>query len=289
MELFTNDIEQHNDLILSEHNYSKNSLNVFREEANSFDSEEIIEYEEVNINEKSEDIRSFDFAAPSAVFKCPECPMILEDSLRLNRHLKLHQPPLHQCKCCLKKFKRISSVSNHRCDMIDIDMKCPICPEDCKCELDSSSSSPENCKICLLIDFRYFKDYNSHMVQNHNMVIFCKICEANNLTNLRHMKERHEVIIQYKCPQCGKKFTSKNLLNLHLKIHGKRVKLQIQKNMFPQKEWTRTRDPNEVWFRCKFCPLNFRNADNLHKHVAQTHPLNLREHLNKIKNLKFEQ
>lgn len=282
--------------------------------------EDGISYEEVNLLESEKVKLPLPFyvprVKPKTALKCPECPTILEDTLRLNRHMRLHKAPQFQCKNCLKWFKRESTLHNHVCDL-----RCSVCVGVCKCEIDTSS---KNCKICQKIDFRYFSDYKRHMVEFHNEVVICEICEKNKYTLFKHKQQNHKMETHYKCPhcplvlkttelleehkqkhsdifkcsKCTRQFTRKFLLQEHEKLHENPMAFYCKKcdKSFRGKFcltnhlWTihkEVYDKNkevkvynhvdrEGWMRCPNCPLLFRNRDSLNKHADQSHSKSLR-------------
>lgn len=195
-------------LIKEEHNYSKS---YYEEESTYMESDEDgILFEEVNeLTTAYEDT----FKPPNRPFdlslKCPECPMILEDTLRLNRHKKIHIAPKFQCNTCLKRFKRKSSLTKHFCDL-----QCSICEGICECPL---ISDPSTCKICLKIMFRYFDDYKLHMLQYHNEIIFCKVCQSMKNTFFKHKQQNHALVKHYRCPNCLMEIECKEMFANHLK------------------------------------------------------------------------
>lgn len=203
-------------LLREEHNYAK-SYNELEENSSLEVDENGILFEEVSdeLDTDEENYEKFPKMYDLSL-KCPECPMFLEDKLRLNRHRKIHIGPKWQCNTCLKRFKRQSSLTNHFCDL-----QCSICNGTCKCPL---ISDPSTCKICLKIDFRYFEDYKFHMLQYHNEVIFCKFCEIKRNTYYKHKQLKHKLIKHYQCPECLIEISTKELLASHLTKFAKYLK-----------------------------------------------------------------
>lgn len=147
------------------------------------EDEDGVQFKEVELSKVGEKSENFpQILSNCNALKCPTCPLTFSDTLRLNRHKRLHIAPKFQCRNCLRKFKRESMLEKHICDII-----CPSCsPGDCKCQMD--------CIICAKINFRYFFDYKRHMKSHHNEIVVCKICEGNNYTLFKHKQLKHEVL-----------------------------------------------------------------------------------------------
>lgn len=280
--------------ILYEHNYfkwSKFDGENYSEENVSNEiqqDEDGIEYEEVNLfdNEANnqEEIKrvpaKFIIYKPSTAktsLKCPECPTLLEDSLRLNRHMRLHKAPQFQCRNCLKWFKRQSTLKNHFCDL-----KCPTCPDICTCEIDTTS---QNCKICLKIDFRYFSDYKRHMVEYHNEVVICKICEVNKYTLFKHKQQGHSILKHFKCPQCPLVLQTTELLETHMQKHSNIFDCTICNRSFTRRfllnEHQKLHE-NPMAYYCKKCDKSFRGKFCLTNHLKTIHNEKIVEEKKKV-------
>lgn len=266
--------------ILSEHNYFMwdkfNEQNYIENPPSKIEQDEDgIEYEEVNLFETEivkveSKIHPKYYALEATTSKknlrCPECPTVLEDTLRLNRHMRLHRAPQFQCKNCLKWFKRQSTLQNHVCDL-----KCPICPDTCTCDIDTSS---QNCKICLKIDFRYFADYKRHMVEYHNEVVICEICELNKYTLFKHKQQGHSIEKHFKCPQCPLVLKTTELLGEHMKKHSNIFECKFCSRRFTRKfllvEHERLHE-NPMAYYCKKCDKSFRGKFCLSNHMKTIH------------------
>ncbi|KAL7015884.1 hypothetical protein ACKWTF_016714 [Chironomus riparius] len=218
---------------------------------------------------------------PSHPLKCPECPMIFNDTLRLNRHSRTHQIPQFQCKNCLRKFKRKSMLKKHFCDV-----KCTSCPDICTCEMDGT----RDCIICQKINFRYFVDYKQHMVIHHNEIVYCKICEKNNYTLFKHKQFGHVVVRSFKCTKCTSILKSKEQLDYHMEIHAKNFSCSKCNKIFSRRyllnQHVLTHE-NPKHFHCEICDKNFQRKFCLDKHRKVIHSDKRKEedYLNKRKEM----
>ncbi|KAG5666458.1 hypothetical protein PVAND_014485 [Polypedilum vanderplanki] len=189
---------------------------------------------------KMESKNDHDYIEP---YRCKICSTIFENSLQLNRHQRIHQPPKFKCQTCFKAFKRLSTLGNHKCDVIMSSMHQKPIPGTSKNEFDEDAGTSNDLK--------------------------CRYCKK--VFTRRYLLTQHEIIHEnpeyFKCELCNKSFKGKFSLDNHKKnIHSDPEKekrhMRLLESVYGHED-----DDSSDWHKCDKCPSVFRNKIALQKHV----------------------
>lgn len=133
--------------------------------------------------------------------KCDICDKVLKNALNLRRHKQSVHTSVKQFKCeiCQTDFNRKSNLIHHMLVHFKYPFTCGICPKLCKTEAELEQHRIQHldptgleCKECLMI----FKQKES--LENH-------------------IKFKHRPHNKFSCEYCGKQFSYKPGLRMHLR------------------------------------------------------------------------
>ncbi|XP_055692056.1 oocyte zinc finger protein XlCOF26 [Lutzomyia longipalpis] len=161
----------------------------------------------------------------------PDCGMIFTTRSNMVRHYrrKHENPRVFKCGDCDETFRRKDQVRRHR--------------------MKHTGQFPHNCDICGK-GFINLKAFRNHTIVHRR--IKCPQCdgEVNNWTELvAHRRREHRNA--FKCPTCGKEFSTKHRLRGHEVIHRERGE--------------------QPSFTCEACGKDFTRKSNLVAHIRSVH------------------
>ncbi|XP_075155320.1 uncharacterized protein LOC142228709 [Haematobia irritans] len=186
-------------------------------------------------------------------YKCPDCPMVFEQTRALSAHSVIHAERDFKCKVCQMNLKTLSAVTRH------MNLKHPgVLPY--KCEI---------CEKAFPVENHYQDHLNMHNGYKKHK---CNMCEKSfpNSTSLRDHIRSHTGEEPFLCPQCGKSFKTSNILRQHLQRHGEKnfqcpecpmrfyAKVNLRKHMCTHSK--------EKPFICDVCGSSFTRNDSLKAH-----------------------
>lgn len=146
-------------------------------------------------------------------FKCDLCDKILRTDLNLRRHKESVHINIKQFKCeyCLAEFNRKSNLTHHQLVHFKYPFTCDICGKLCKTEkaleehkIQHSDPNGLECKECLMV-FKLKSTLEQHIKFKHS---------------------KHE---KYSCYYCGKQFSYKNVLMVHLNNYSLKKDCNVRK------------------------------------------------------------
>lgn len=167
-------------------------------------------------------------------FHCKICQKCYKDNPTLRRHLMIHMEKRHQCDICLRRFIEKSSLRRHMLNMHDpmradgSPLFCPMCKKRFKSLLAlerhcTHHGDPKfECSTCLGV-FSGPSQLKIHTrVHSGEKPFYCNICgQCFTLKHVLrgHQERKHEVYKEYPCHVCDIKFTKKEDLVEHARMH----------------------------------------------------------------------
>ena len=214
----------------------------------------------------------------SGPYPCTEksCAKILEDGVKLMRHLHDHNGPRAQAKKRGEKFncshcemtyttesrrnKHLLTKHGVKAGMLCTKYACAVVLEDgAKCGK----------------EFRTAKDFSDHSLAAHNVTAWkCEVCEKRfkDRQNLHNHLITHNNSKDYVCDICQSSFANPRLLMAHRALHlGRRFlcsdcgyKARSSSNL----RWHIKCKHGEKMHQCETCDKKFSTAHNLKNHVS---------------------
>ncbi|XP_059171073.1 uncharacterized protein LOC131952446 [Physella acuta] len=208
---------------------------------------------------------------------CETCGEVFSEWLAFKEHHMTHTHP-HRCDKCGKRFIKIGTLHNHKCEAIGETgadqtnlLACEICQKTFKNERYLSRhlslhGQPEfACEFCGKLFTR--KDYlNDHQ------------CRLPNGTTVRMVRKKNRLFIKdnLACPDCGKSFSSRSNMMKHLKVHGeKQAECHICRKKFHYENYLKlhiaTVHEKQYQLQCTHCGKVLFSKTGLIAHIKQFH------------------
>ena len=140
-------------------------------------------------------------------------------------------------------------------------------------------TNPESCDICGKL-FNDKTTLESHKLTHEFRQSLCMVCGASFKSGqslIRHMDVVHGE--GYKCPDCGKKFTVKARLQLHIKtehlgekVHCPKCNKSFRMKSEVKKHLLTVHDQVKPWY-CDHCPFRCARYGNLNIHKQKSHQI----------------
>lgn len=167
-------------------------------------------------------------------FHCKICKKQYKEKSTLRRHLMTHMEKRHQCDICLRRFIEKSSLRRHMLNMHDSmraddsPLSCTMCKKRFKSLLalkrhGTHHGNPKyECTTCLSV-FSGPSQLKVHMrVHSREKPFYCNICgQCFTFKHVlhKHQERKHEVYKEHECHVCNIKFTTKEDLVEHVRVH----------------------------------------------------------------------
>lgn len=206
-------------------------------------------------------------------FTCDICPKQFQNRRSLNRHKTTHKPKLKlMCEECAKTFSNKFDLDMHKQSFHNhapnknskLIFKCNHCTEQFSNHLD------------------LFTHVKEHAREKKEGPKLCETC-GKNLCNLKsyqaHIKTHGDVVKNFVCPVCNKRFSKGFLLAQHSHVHtgikmykcnscdkafAKRDSLKLHNKKYHQEESTPLYN-----YTCEDCKIGFKSFEHFKTHVAK--------------------
>lgn len=192
--------------------------------------------------------------------KCPLCDKEMS-RLGLGSHVaKQHK---NACNICYQEFESKEKIESH-------------------ISKDHSIKDFNITNRCVVCDITFKSKFRDHLVSKHNVSYKCKIClkKLSSLIKLREHKEQHKLDKSDNlCPNCGKKFYSKEYLQEHISKYcgtlWKENKCLKCKESFESRaatiEHIADKHQDIKLFDCSECKQRYLTETSLKTHISFVH------------------
>lgn len=197
---------------------------------------------------------------PPPTFICNFCDRSFVNKFRLKSHLRTHSDERpYKCTDCDKAFRQANALRCHR--------------------RRHTGQKPYQCQICEKC-FRQKTTLITHMTLHTGKNVKCKKCDktfSRSSYLIAHMRE-HNGIRPYACHICpSRRYKQKSHLDQHLSVHsGIRFPCEICGKEY-SKKWSLkvhmySHEPEDkLPYRCEVCGLTFVIRNKLHSHIKLKH------------------
>ena len=248
----------------------------------------------------------------SKSFSCPICKKKYETKKTVNVHMKTHNKNF-KCDCCYRKFYYDKQLQNHidnqyQCKLCperfckvalfrrhhnghrnNKDLQCHLCQKKFLYEINLKRHislhskfgiGPFECKICKATFKR--KDTYSYHIRDHEQgkQFLCHACgkQFSLLQNLLIHAATHDLVPGmkknlFKCDTCGKTYTHRSGLNVHIlyKHTDRKLKCRYCNKMMAMPNTLRRHELTHTGvkkFECEYCSKKFYTKDRLKIHIV---------------------
>uniref|UniRef100_A0A8C4H0B2 C2H2-type domain-containing protein n=1 Tax=Dicentrarchus labrax TaxID=13489 RepID=A0A8C4H0B2_DICLA len=196
---------------------------------------------------------------PSRTHSCFQCNAIFRTKAELLSHQRSHRArPVYQCGQCDKEFHHLSSLTNHKQTHLDKGgFTCSRCDKVFESAKERDAHRLQHrlpdltCTVCdqtFSSQTQLLRHLQTHSVEGAEPCYNCRFCDQTFSGNFLQVEHQvvHTAESRFLCPQCGKRFKTRDGLEGHLRTHT-----------------------GERPYRCPYCPKDFTALAGLNVHVRR--------------------
>ncbi|XP_038221148.1 zinc finger protein 93-like isoform X2 [Zerene cesonia] len=239
-------------------------------------------------------------------YLCQKCKMAFSDHRSYINHRIVHLKPPYKCFECNFQFTKKNSLNAHIFMHYNIENECSICKEMVHHKKMATHLEKHNTIQCIECGKNVKKSFHSYHMLVHTGVkkyqcwycgqgffssaqravhtrkhtgerpYSCKQCNRTFTQSVdlrRHLIQHKQSAEHYECDHCGKKYSVKQSLITHMRIHSnyKPYKCPFCSQRFHTSTYltlhTYKKHVKENRFKCNFCNKSFKTNTDLGKHV----------------------